>query len=211
MCDLKDQFDLSDVRDGNLPVIVVHGGAWRVPDHLEAASRAGVKVAVQTGYKIMEDGGSAVDAVTAAIKVLEDDAAFDAGRGSVLTDTGNVEMDALIMDGRSLECGSVAAVGTVKNPVMLARTVMEHTPHTMLVAKGASQLAEQHRLETADMDYLITKAGRQEWETYKQYNHTVSDLFSQRTQSGHDTVGAVAIDKVLHNKPVRWVKVLDIA
>jgi len=177
------------------PIIVVHGGAWSIPDHMETVSREGVKNAAKAGYSVLLSGGSALDAVTAAVMALEDDPAFDAGRGSVLTDSGKVEMDAMVMDGENLETGAVASVNNVRNPIMLARKVMEKTDHTLLVSHGAVQLAETLQVEKADQDYLITEAGRQEWETYKQYNQTVTNLFNQRINSGHDTVGAVARDK----------------
>jgi len=173
-------------------VIVIHGGAWAIPEKLEVASREGVKNAAKAGWKVLSEGGSAVDAVMEAVKLLENDPAFDAGRGSVLTDAGNVEMDALIMDGKTLDCGSVATVNNVKNPVELARKVMEKTPHTLIVGEGANTLAKEENVEAADKDYLVTAEGVEEWETYKKYNVAVSSLFGQR---GHDTVGAVALDK----------------
>ena len=175
------------------PVIVIHGGAWAIPDKLEDASREGVKKAALAGWEVLNKGGTAVDAVTEAVKCLEDDPVFDAGRGSVLTAAGMVEMDALIMDGKNLDCGSVAAVNNIKNPVVLARKVMEKTPHTLIVGEGANALAKEENLEEVDKEYLVTPEGVEEWETYKKYNTTVSSLFGQR---GHDTVGAVALDKV---------------
>ena len=175
------------------PVIVIHGGAWAIPDQLEVASREGVKRAARAGWEVISKGGTAVDAVTEAVKVLEDDPAFDAGRGSVLTDRGEVEMDALIMNGKNLDCGSVATVNNIKNPVMLARKVMEKTPHTLIVGEGANILAREENVEPASKDYLVTAAGLEEWETYKKYNVAVSSLFGQR---GHDTVGAVSLDRV---------------
>ena len=103
------------------PVIVIHGGAWAVPDSLAEASRSGVKEAARTGYSVLRAGGSAIEAVTASVRMLEDDPVFDAGRGSVLTHSGEVEMDSMIMDGGSLDSGAVAGVSNVKNPVELAR------------------------------------------------------------------------------------------
>lgn len=174
-------------------MIVIHGGAWAIPDKLEVASREGVKNAARVGWEVLRKGGTAVDAVMEAVKVLENDPAFDAGRGSVLTHAGEVEMDALIMDGKTLDCGSVATVNNIKNPVVLARKVMEKTPHTLIVGEGANTLAKEENVEKADKEYLVTAAGVEEWETYKKYNVAVSSLFAQR---GHDTVGAVALDKV---------------
>jgi len=105
------------------PIIVVHGGAWSIPDHMETVSREGVKNAAKAGYNVLLSGGSALDTVTAAVMALEDDPAFDAGRGSVLTDSGKVEMDAMVMDGENLETGAVASVNNVRNPIMLARQI----------------------------------------------------------------------------------------
>merc|ERR1719500_1558442 len=101
-------------------------------------------------------------------------------------------MDALIMDGKTLACGSVAAVNNIRNPVELARKVMEKTPHTLIVGEGANTLAKEEGVEQVDKEYLVTPEGVEEWETYKKYNIAVSSLFGQR---GHDTVGAVALDR----------------
>ena len=120
---------------------------------------------------------------------------FSSGRGSVLTDQGEVEMDALLMDGKTLNCGAVAAVNNVKNPIELARVVLEKTPHTLIVGAGANMLADEFGVERVGPDYLVTETGRREWEVYKKYNHTVSSLFSQRDGDSHDTVGAVALDQ----------------
>lgn len=104
-----------------LPCIIIHGGAWRIPEHLWRASKAGVSRAATAGFEAMAKGGSAVDAVEAAVIVMEDDPAFDAGSGSVLTEEGKVELDASIMDGATLNAGAVAAVNGIRNPVTLAR------------------------------------------------------------------------------------------
>ena len=111
----------------------------------------------------------------------------------MLTSGGEVEMDAMCMEGRTLACGGVAAVNNVRNPIELARLVMERTNHTLIVGAGANKLAEEFNVARAGPDYLVTEAGRAEWETYQQYSHTVDSLFSQRH---HDTVGAVALDMV---------------
>ena len=177
------------MRMGYLPWLLVSSSiAWAIPDKLEDASREGVKKAALVGWEVLNKGGTAVDAVTEAVKCLEDNPVFDAGKGSVLTAAGTVEMDALIMDGKNLDCGSVAAVNNIKNPVVLARKVMEKTPHTLIVGEGANILAKEENLEEVDKEYLVTPKGVEEWETYKKYNTTVSSLFGQR---GHDTVGVV--------------------
>src|ERR1700741_3203630 len=107
------------------PAIVVHGGAWAIPDHEWRQHREGVMRSAREAWKVISDGGSAVDAVQAAIVVLEEDPTFDAGTGSVLTREGHVEMDASLMCGMNLDVGSVACVRDVKNPILLAREVLK--------------------------------------------------------------------------------------
>lgn len=169
------------------PVIIVHGGAWSIPDELIDATLQGVQRAAQAGIKILMEGGSALDAVEAAINVMEDDPVFDAGTGSVLTESGTVEMDAMIMDGDTLEAGAVAGLRSVKNPVNLARGVMEETPHVMMIGEGAESLAEQLGLERTTQDKLVTEEARRDLERYFSSGHYGYDL-------GHDTCGAVALD-----------------
>jgi len=181
-------------------VILTHGGAWKIPDSVKDRSEEGVRTAAKVGWELLVAGKSAVEAVEAAVVVLEDNPVFDAGRGSVLTGKGDVEMDAFIMDGANVTSGAVAVVSNTKNPVKLARYVMEETDHTLVAGPGADQLAIQAGLEIVDQDYLVTPEGREEWETYKKYSKAVSSLFSDRSAVemvdglGHDTVGAVALD-----------------
>ncbi|XP_061424861.1 isoaspartyl peptidase/L-asparaginase-like isoform X2 [Lethenteron reissneri] len=180
-------------RNPGLSVVVVHGGAWAIPDDLAEASVAGVKGAAMRAHELLSrGGGSALDAVEAAVKALEDDAAFDAGHGSVLTEAGEVEMDALMMDGRTLRLGSVSCVQGVANPVSLARAVMEKTEHAMLTAAGAARFAEALGVARVPQRELVTEAARSEWERYRRYRHAVRALFS--SERAHDTVGAVALD-----------------
>ncbi len=129
------------------PVIIVHGGAWGIPDRLVEANLSGVEKSVKAGWKVLEAGGSALDAVVAAVNVLEDDPSFDAGIGSVLTEDGTVEMDALIMDGAKLDAGAVAGLRDVRYPIRLALKVMEETPHVMMIGEGASRVAAEFGLE----------------------------------------------------------------
>lgn len=179
---------------GAAPVIVIHGGAWAIPDSLAQASVEGVKRAARVGYQLLMDGRSAVDAVEAAVSDMEDDSAFDAGTGSVLNAAGEVEMDAVVMDGKTLQAGGVACVQNIRHPVQLARLVMEKTEHALIVSKGANKFAEEMGVPTVPMETLVTETARNEWRRYMQYNETIEDLFSSR-QSGCDTVGAVALDK----------------
>eukprot|EP00105_Crassostrea_gigas_P021772 XP_011441041.1 PREDICTED: isoaspartyl peptidase/L-asparaginase [Crassostrea gigas] len=187
------------------PVVVIHGGAWAIPDKLSSASVEGVCSAARAGYDVLIRGGSAMDAVEAAVRVMEDCPAFDAGTGSVLNTKGEVEMDSVIMDGRELQCGSVACVQNIKNPVSLARAVLEKTDHTLLVGKGANEFAEEIGIRTVPTDSLVTEDAREEWRHFMQFKTTVNVLFRNREATpstsavcdtlGHDTVGAVALDR----------------
>ncbi|WAR18678.1 ASGL1-like protein [Mya arenaria] len=160
------------------PVIIVHGGAWTIPKDIVEESRDGTKKAAKAGYTVLSSGGTAIDAVQAAIRVLEDTPCFDAGTGSVLTAKREVEMDAVIMDGRTLKSGAVACVQNIKNPIELARMVMEKTSHSMLVGPGANLFAEEMGIERVPTDSLVSEEAVRELEA-----------------SGHDTTGAVALDK----------------
>ncbi|XP_052767390.1 isoaspartyl peptidase/L-asparaginase-like [Mya arenaria] len=176
------------------PVIIVHGGAWTIPDDIVEGSRAGTKAAARAGYAVLSSGGTAIDAIQAAIRVLEDDPCFDAGTGSVLTAKGDVEMDAVIMDGRTLKSGAVACVHNIKNPIELARKVMEKTDHCLLVGPGADLFAEEVGIKRVPTESLVSAEAVRELEFYHaNYDCTVHDLFRQRGSS-HDTVGAVALD-----------------
>ena len=115
------------------PAFIVQGGAWDIPDNEVAGHLAGCRVAAQVGWSILKNGGSALDAVEAAIRSLEDDPAFDAGKGAWLNSAGEVELDAIIMEGATLNNGAVAAVQHVRNPISVARLVMERTTHSLLV------------------------------------------------------------------------------
>lgn len=169
------------------PVIVVHGGAWAIPDRLVDANLKGVEKSTKEGWKILQEGGSALDAVIAAVNVLEDDPTFDAGIGSVLTEDGTVEMDALIMNGTTLEAGAVAGLRDVRYPITLARKVMEETPHIMMIGEGANKVASEHGLERITQDELVTEEAKLEFKEWAKKAEFGSSF-------GHETVGAVAID-----------------
>ncbi|XP_072534518.1 isoaspartyl peptidase/L-asparaginase [Salminus brasiliensis] len=174
------------------PVIVVHGGAWAIPDAFAEASVAGVKAAAQAGSEVLKRGGSALDTVEVAVRTMEDDPVFDAGHGAVLNADGEVELDAIIMEGKTLAAGAVSSVRNIANPVSLARAVMEKTDHIMLTGHGANLFAESIGVPILMPDALVTKEERKEWEHYKKYIVGVKELFN--SQWGHDTVGAVALD-----------------
>ncbi|XP_042234123.1 isoaspartyl peptidase/L-asparaginase-like [Homarus americanus] len=183
------------------PVVVVHGGAWAVPEELWDESLQGVKAAARRGYGVLTAGGSSVDAAEASVVCLEDNPVFDAGTGSVLTFDEQVEMDAIIIDGTTMEAGAVGAIRNVLNPVKVARLVMEKTDHIMLVGDGANKFAAAHGVQEVDPEVLITSLARQTLAKYKKYTSTVYHLFNKTEKpetSGHETVGCVVVDREGH-------------
>jgi beta-aspartyl-peptidase (threonine type) len=170
-----------DIRALLTPAIIVHGGAWALPDRLVEANIRGVERAAEEGWKVLASGGSALDAVERAVNTLEDDPTFDAGVGSVLNEDGDVEMDAIIMEGRTLGAGAVAGVKDVKNPVSLARRVMQETEHVMIISDGASRLARRWGLEAVSKEVLVTEEAVGEWEEYRRYSRAVSELYNRET------------------------------
>jgi beta-aspartyl-peptidase (threonine type) len=126
------------------PILLVHGGAWAIPGDAAEAHESGVRKALEAGFAILSRGGSAIDAVEAAVTVLEDDPTFDAGRGSFLTSDGRVQLDALLMDGGRMKAGGVACVERLRNPIKAARLVLEESPHVYFVGTGAEDFAAAH-------------------------------------------------------------------
>ncbi|HLK53439.1 MAG TPA: isoaspartyl peptidase/L-asparaginase, partial [Candidatus Angelobacter sp.] len=124
---------------GQTPVLVVHGGAWAIPDGMVEAHLGGVREALTAGWRLLERGAAAMDAIEAAIAYMEDDETFDAGRGSFLTRDGRVQLDALMMDGATLRAGGVGCVERIRNPIRAARLVLEKSPHVYFVAEGAER------------------------------------------------------------------------
>ncbi len=171
------------------PVLVVHGGAWAIPDDLVEAHLRGVRQAAAEGWRVLVGGGSALDAVEAAVVVMEDDDTFDAGRGSFLNADGRVQMDALIMDGATLRAGGVGCVERVRNAIRAARAVLEESPHVYLVGEGAERFAAQHGIALCDNAELVIP---REVERLRQ----AKSPQSQKTpdEFAGDTVGAVALD-----------------
>lgn len=137
------------------PVIVVHGGAGNDFDDRVEAFRQGVERAARAGWQALLNAGSAVDAVEMAVRVMEDDPNFDAGHGSFLNANNEVEMDAMIMEGGRLGYGAVAGIQRVSNPVSVARLVMEHTPHSLVVGAGAEQFARSMGVPVCPMEALV--------------------------------------------------------
>jgi len=145
------------------PAIAVHGGAGRERAAERAARRAGVARAADAGWAVLAAGGSALDAVVAAVVVLEDDPHFNAGLGSVLTEDGTVELDASVMEGTCLRAGAVGAVAGVANPVRLARALLEEGREVLLVGPAAAERARQHGLALVAPEALVTAAARLRW------------------------------------------------
>lgn len=178
--------------------LVIHGGAGVIersaltPDK-EKEIRAGLDRALAAGSAVLERGGAALDAVDAAVRVLEDDPNFNAGRGAVFTGDGTIELDAAIMDGRTRAAGAVAGVTRTKNPIGLARKVMENSSHVMLSGGGADAFSREQKLQQVDPSYFATDYRRKQLETFKSSKVSALDL-----EYRYGTVGAVALDKAGH-------------
>jgi beta-aspartyl-peptidase (threonine type) len=173
------------------PCLIVHGGAWDIPDSAVPACKAGCERALAAGWGILQAGGLALDAIEAAVVILEDDPVFDAGYGSHLNLDGRVECDAIVMDGATLRAGAVATLQHVRNPVRLARKVLENCPHMMLVAEGAERFAHEQGIKLCAPEDLITDAERDAWSKCKIDKHAAA--FHRGHEQG--TVGAVALDR----------------
>lgn len=174
------------------PSLIVHGGAWSIPDADIEDSLTGCRIAAQTGWQILAKGGPALDAVEAAARVLEDDPTFGAGRGSCINADGDVEMDAILMDGATLALGAVAAIQRVQHPITVARAVMEHTEHNLLVASGAEAFARSQGVPVYPKENLITERELARWREAQKAGPDRTAEFT--SLAGHDTVGAVARD-----------------
>ena len=197
---------VAEVRDGKLdmhgevpPLLVIHGGAGveraQMTPQIEAQARAALELALRNGHARLTVGKPALDAVTAAIAVLEDDPLFNAGRGAVFTHDGSNELDASIMDGSTLAAGAVAGVHRVRNPVLLARAVMEHSPHVMMVGAGAEQFAVEQGVKLIDPTYFRTERRWQELQKALKEDTAGEKLGSRLVALKHfGTVGAVARD-----------------
>ncbi len=150
------------------PTLLIHGGAWAMPDDAVAAHERGIAAALKAGWAELDRGASAVDAVQAAVTVMEDDDTFDAGRGSFLTRDGRVQLDALLMNGENLRTGGVACVERIRNPIAAARLVLDHSPHVYFVGTGAERFARQHGMELIDNTELIIPRERDRLMAFQQ-------------------------------------------
>jgi beta-aspartyl-peptidase (threonine type) len=175
------------------PVLVIHGGAWAIPDDMVEAHLNGVRNAIAAGWRVLERGGTALDAVEEAVVIMEDDETFDAGRGSFLNRDGKVQLDALIMDGATLRAGGVGCVERLRNPVRAARKILSDSPHVYFVAEGAERFAAEHGVPLCrNEDLIIPREVERLREFQARATDAKVDLFAPTIS--HDTVGAVALD-----------------
>ena len=170
-----------------------------MPDAEIEAHEHGIRQALTAGHAVLARGGTAIEAVEAAIAMMEDDETFDAGRGSFLTRDGRVQMDALLMNGETLRAGGVACVERLRNPIKAARLVLEESPHVYFVGTGAERFARQHGMALCDnMDLVVPREQKRLFAAQKaELNGEVDTTFSGQLTS-HDTVGAVALDAMGH-------------
>lgn len=168
--------------------LAIHGGAGTIPKNIPESQKEeylkSLRAALEVGRKVLAGGGTSLDAVEKVVRFLEDDPLFNAGRGAVFTNEGTHELDAAIMDGRDLSCGSVAALKTVKNPISLARLVMEKSPHVFMVGQGAEKFADEMKVERVDQKYFFTQKRWDDWQK----------KLKEEAEKDKDTVGAVALD-----------------
>lgn len=178
------------------PILVIHGGAGVIAKDItpkrEREVRASLALALKEGYAILAAGGSSLDAVTTAIATMEDSGAFNAGRGAVFNHDGRNELDAAIMDGANLRAGAVANVHTVKNPILLARAVLEKSPHVMLVGEGAEIFARSVGMTPVDAKYFYTESRWRELQQALKEEQEQNAV--PKSAPHHGTVGAVALD-----------------
>jgi L-asparaginase / beta-aspartyl-peptidase len=184
--------------------LVIHGGAGtiersKMTPKREHEYRVGIEHALAAGYDILKRGGSSLDATEAAVRVLEDDPHFNAGRGAVFTNVGTNELDAAIMDGKTLKAGAVACLRHIKNPVSLARLVMEKSEHVMMDGEGAETFAKENDIELVDQKYFYTEERWQALQKVKAAEENrgggAKKAFIISDQDRHGTVGAVALDQ----------------
>lgn len=196
----EDQLKMETKKFG----LVVHGGAGTIErsemtPEKERTYRAGLERALTAGYEILNRGGSSLDATEAAVRVLEDDPHFNAGKGAVFTSAGANEMDAAIMDGKTLAAGAVAALKHIKNPISLSRVVMEKSGHVMMDGEGAETFAKENGFELVDQKYFFTQ---KRWNALQKIKTAEKNRTGQSgkafvitDQDRHGTVGAVALDQ----------------
>ncbi|KAF6207483.1 hypothetical protein GE061_015929 [Apolygus lucorum] len=182
------------------PVILVHGGAGDIPDSGVQEKIDGVKQSALVGYKVLCETGLVLDAIEASINIMEDLEGFNAGRGSVLTLTGEVEMEALITEGKDLNAGAITLAKNIRYPISVARKVMEQTPHTFLGGAGLEDFIKKSNIPRVGDDWLITDRAKDALEKFKQQgaNHTEAATEIGKRPGDVGTVGCVALDSNGH-------------
>ncbi|HHF2916146.1 peptidase [Vibrio parahaemolyticus] len=180
--------------------IAIHGGAGTIlrelmSNELQQSILDDLEASVKAGHQILEEGGDALDAVVAAVKVLEDSPNFNAGKGSVLTNNEMVEMDASVMDGRNQAAGAVAGVRHIKNPIELARDVMRNSNHVLLVGEGAEKFAFEQGHEYTEQDYFFTDRRYEQLLSMREKGLFALSESRYPDDRKHGTVGAVALDQ----------------
>jgi len=175
--------------------IVIHGGAGTIlkenmNDSLENAYHQKLNEAVSKGYQMLQQGASSLDVVEEVVKILEDSPLFNAGKGAVLTNQDTIELDAAIMDGKNQNAGAVAGITTIKNPISLARKVMEESEHVMMIGSGAETFAKLHQLEQVDPSYFFTKSRKEALQKAKEKEANSNPNKDEK----FGTVGCVALD-----------------
>lgn len=180
--------------------LAIHGGAGTISsdaitDEQDAAYRQALNNALDAGYEVLENGGTSLDAIEAAIVMMEDDELFNAGRGAVFTSDDQVELDASIMDGATRDAGALTGVTTIRNPIQLARTIMDESPHVMMAGEGAEIFASDFDLETVDNEFFHTERRLQDARDARNDDATSSLQLSEDAEVSLGTVGAVALDR----------------
>lgn len=202
-CENKPNTKIEDISANKIQnefAIVLHGGAGTITkenmsDSLQTAYEQKLTEAVTAGHQILADGGNALDAVAATINILEDSPLFNAGKGAVFTHEGRNELDASIMEGKNLNAGAVAGVRRIKNPINLARDVMEKSPHVMLYGNGAEEFARENGYEMTDTSYFFTQENYDRLQRIIHQNITAFSEAPENNNYKYGTVGCVALDK----------------
>lgn len=197
-CESQKQTVRKDPEPGPI-TLVIHGGAGTISREnmtaaKEAAYNEALKQALESGYAVLENGGTSLEAVMASIKIMEDCPLFNAGKGAVFTNEGTIELDASIMDGNNLMAGAVAGITTVKNPITAAYAVMTKSPHVMMAGKGAEKFAKEKGLEIVDPSYFFDSTRFEQLQKVKEAEKKQSSIHPGQEQK-FGTVGAVALDK----------------
>lgn len=195
-CDTKNDQNKTTQRFAGPLTLVVHGGAGVIKRGSLAPEKEGqyhetIKAALDRGYKILEDGGKSTEAVIEVVKFLEDSPLFNAGKGAVFTHEGTHELDASIMEGKTLRAGAVAGVTNVKNPILLAEKIMTASTHVMLSGKGAEMFAEEMGLELVEQEYFFDSARYDSWKKTQE----AEKIGQMQKDSKFGTVGCVALDR----------------